>query len=97
MLKRLFNLVSIELFKAAKVTNFNGVFLLKATTIIAAIVFLSGCASIPRWVNKTPDTAVYYVGVGSGNTYNSAEVNAHLDMSAFINGTELDAVVEYFQ
>ena len=61
------------------------------------LLAFAGCATTPRWVNKTPDTTVYFVGVGSGETYNSAEVNAYLDMSAFINGTELDAVVDYFQ
>lgn len=58
---------------------------------------MTGCATTPKWVTQTPNADFYYVGVGSGRTFNAAEVNALLDMSAFVNGTELDAVVDFFR
>jgi hypothetical protein len=65
--------------------------------ILSIAVLSCGCASTPRWVHNSSDNTYFHTGVGSGSDFNKAEVNALLDLSAQIHGTEVDAVVEHFR
>ncbi len=71
--------------------------IIKCLCVFLLSYLLTGCTSTPRWASSSLDNTYYHTGIGSGLDYNAAEVNALLDLSAQIHGTEIEAVIEYFR